>query len=203
MKTIDQVLDMFPDTTEKDWHQHKNGLGWVANTAKVEESVYIGPYAQVLGNALVLGNARVSGNAQVLDNAQVLGNAQVYGSAWVFGSAQVSGNALVLGDARVYGNARVFGNAQVSDNAQVFGNARVSGNAWEVSPLYIQGSKHSMTLASFTEIAIGCHLHTIKFWKDNCVEIGQAEGYNKAEIEEYTGYIRLAEQYAARVSAKK
>src|SRR5271165_5876312 len=152
MKTIDQVLDMFPDTTEKDWHQHKNGLGWVANTAKVEESVYIGPYAQVLGNAQVFGNARVSGNARVLDNARV------------------------LGDAWVSGDARVFGHAQVSGDAWVFGNARVLGDAWEVSPLYIQGSKHSMTLASFTEIAIGCHLHTIKFWKDNCVEIGQAEG---------------------------
>ena len=58
-------------------HQHKNGGGWVANTATVEDSVYIGPDAQVYGNA------QVSGNAQVYGNAQVSGNARVSGDAWV------------------------------------------------------------------------------------------------------------------------
>ena len=67
-------------------HQHKNGGGWVANTAKVDEPAYIGP------NALVYGNARVYGNAQVS------GNARVYGDARVSGNAQVSGAALVSGD---------------------------------------------------------------------------------------------------------
>src|SRR5208282_837386 len=74
-------------------HQHPNGGGWVANTAKAEPSAYVGP------NAQVSGDARVSGNAQVFDNAQA------YGNAWVFG------------DARVYGDARVSGNARVCDNA--------------------------------------------------------------------------------------
>ena len=45
-------------------HQHKNGGGWVANTATVEESAYLGAGAQVFGDAQVFGNARVSGNAQ-------------------------------------------------------------------------------------------------------------------------------------------
>jgi hypothetical protein len=38
-------------------HQHKNGGGWVANTATVEDSVYIGPDAQVSCNAQVYGDA--------------------------------------------------------------------------------------------------------------------------------------------------
>ena len=46
-------------------HQHKNGGGWVANTARVEETAYIGPDAQVSGVALVSGNAQVSGAALV------------------------------------------------------------------------------------------------------------------------------------------
>ena len=58
-------------------HQHKNGGGWVANTATVEDSVYIGPDAQVSGNAQVYGNARVYGDARVSGNAQVSGNAWV------------------------------------------------------------------------------------------------------------------------------
>jgi len=32
-------------------HQHKNGGGWVANTATVEDSIYIGADAWVSGNA--------------------------------------------------------------------------------------------------------------------------------------------------------
>ena len=76
-------------------HQHKNGGGWVANTATVEDSVYIGPDAQVYGNAQVYGDA------------QVLGNAWVSGDAWVYGNARVSGDAQVCGSARVFGDAWV------------------------------------------------------------------------------------------------
>jgi len=73
-------------------HQHSNGGGWVANTAVVAASAYIGPDAQVSDNAWVYGTA------QVYDNARVFGNAQVYGNARVFGNAQVYGDARVCGD---------------------------------------------------------------------------------------------------------
>lgn len=51
-------------------HQHKNGGGWVANTATVAESAYVGL------------NAQVYGDAQVFGSAQVYGDAQVFGGAW-------------------------------------------------------------------------------------------------------------------------
>jgi hypothetical protein len=44
-------------------HQHKNGGGWVANTAVVADSVYVGPNARVYGDAQVYGYAQVYGNA--------------------------------------------------------------------------------------------------------------------------------------------
>ena len=58
-------------------HQHKNGGGWVANTANVEATAFVG------GNAWVFGNAQVFGDARVSDNARVSGDAQVFGNAWV------------------------------------------------------------------------------------------------------------------------
>ena len=76
-------------------HQHKNGGGWVANTATTEDSVHIGP------NAVVFGDARVFGDAWVFGNAQVYGKAVVSGDAWVFGDAQVFGKAVVFSDAWV------------------------------------------------------------------------------------------------------
>jgi len=77
-------------------HHHPNGGGWVADTATVAATAYVGP------DALVSNYAVVSDNAQVYDDAQVSDNAQVYDDA------QVSGNALVYGNAQVSGNARVY-----------------------------------------------------------------------------------------------
>ena len=48
--------------------------GWVANTAFVAKSAYIGTDVWVFGNALVYGDAVVGGNAEVYDNAWVGGN---------------------------------------------------------------------------------------------------------------------------------
>ena len=59
MKTIEQVLTLFPETTKENWHQHINGKGWVYTTAHVQETAYVGE------NALVYGYARVSGNARI------------------------------------------------------------------------------------------------------------------------------------------
>jgi len=73
MKTIDEILKMFPDTKAKNWHQHPNGGGWVLDTADVSPTAYIGPDALIHGNACVSDNAWVYGNACVSGNAQVCG----------------------------------------------------------------------------------------------------------------------------------
>jgi hypothetical protein len=62
-------------------HKHTNGGGWVADTARVDASAYVGPDAQVCGNAKVYGHAQLYGDARVYDYAKVYGHAQVYGNA--------------------------------------------------------------------------------------------------------------------------
>ena len=141
------------------WHQHSNGLGWVEDTAQVAESAYVGP------------DARVSENAQV------------YGNAWVYGDAQVYGNARVSGYAQVYDNAQVYGYAQVSEYARV-----ISGT-WKKSPLYIQGTRDSVTYCGPDQIAIGCEIHSFSEWLEQYETIGRKNGYTEAEIEEYKEYI--------------
>ena len=61
MRTIKDILSLFPGTTESDWKKHKNGGGWVQITARVEATCNI--KGIVSGNAQVPGNAQVSGNA--------------------------------------------------------------------------------------------------------------------------------------------
>ncbi len=108
-----------------------------------------------------------NGGGLVQDTAQVYGNAQVSGDAWV------SGNARVSGDAQVYGNARVY------------------GDAWVSSPLYIQGTRHSLTNSAHGFIAIGCHEHEFAYWKKHYKAVGRAEGYTKEQIKEYGQLIDL------------
>ena len=158
-------------------HQHENGGGWVANTANVEATAFVGCDARVSGDAQVSGYARVSGDAGVFGNARVFDGARVFDDARVSGNAQVSGYAWMTGNARVTGNAQVYGAAWVTDNA------------WEMSPLYIQGTKHSVTNCAHGSIAIGCLVHTFAEWKAKYKAIGKAEGYTAAQIKEYGHHI--------------
>jgi hypothetical protein len=167
MKTLNEVMFLFPCTERDKWKQHTNGKGWVYHTATVSDTAFI--------EGIVSGNARV------------------------YGDAGVSGNARVYGNARVSGDARVYGNAQVYGNARVFGDAQVSGDAWTESPLYIQGTKHPLTLCSHTEIAIGCHVLPISEWKKRYRVIGSEEGYTPAQIKEYGTYIALLAATAKRL----
>lgn len=60
-------------------HRHSNGEGWVADTAKVDASAYVGPFALVFGNAQVCSGACVFGKVEVYGDAKICGDAMVYG----------------------------------------------------------------------------------------------------------------------------
>jgi carbonic anhydrase/acetyltransferase-like protein (isoleucine patch superfamily) len=70
---------------EIDQHQHPNGLGWVANTARVEDSVFVGPYAIVYGHAELSERVRVEGTGQVSGHAVLSGDVLVCGNRWIDG----------------------------------------------------------------------------------------------------------------------
>ncbi|MBR6243697.1 MAG: hypothetical protein IKQ90_09425 [Ruminococcus sp.] len=108
---------------------HPNGGGFVASTAKVDASVYVGKNAKVLGYATVSGNAVIDGYATVTGNASVSGNAVVTGHAVVSERAKVTDNAIIADSAGVMGNATVSGNARVIESGLVYDNYSVSGNA--------------------------------------------------------------------------
>lgn len=108
---------------------HPNGGGFVASTAKVDSSVYVGKNARVLGYATVRGNAVIDDYAIVTGNATVSGNAVVKGHSVIAESAQVKDNAIICDNAGVMGNAVVSDNARVIESGLVFNNYKVSENA--------------------------------------------------------------------------
>ena len=46
-------------------HRHPNGGGWVADTATVEETAFVGPDARVSGSALVEGGVQLLGDTRI------------------------------------------------------------------------------------------------------------------------------------------
>ncbi|MCM1007150.1 MAG: DUF6055 domain-containing protein [Ruminococcus flavefaciens] len=110
-------------------HTHPNGGGFVASSARVDDSVYVGKNAKILGNATVSGNAVIDGYAIVTGNSAVSGNAVITGHAVVAERAQVRDNAIVGDYAGVMGNSVISENARVLESGLVFNDYNVSGNA--------------------------------------------------------------------------
>jgi carbonic anhydrase/acetyltransferase-like protein (isoleucine patch superfamily) len=111
-----------------DGDPHPNGGGFVAKSAKVAPTAYVGPNARVLDSAQVSGNARIEDHAVVRQNARIGDNAVVGGFARVTDRAQLSGNARVRGCARVGDQALMTGNARILEYATLDGRGTVSGD---------------------------------------------------------------------------
>ena len=76
------MISNLPDDAQ---HKHKNGGGWVANTTRIDESVYIGPHA------LAYGNVELTGKVCLLDSSQVSGNVKLGGDVIVSGNCWLDG----------------------------------------------------------------------------------------------------------------
>ena len=125
-------------------NRHKNGGGWVAATARVDDSVYVGRHAEIYGTARVSGAVKLKGRTKIHGGAVVCDKVQLSGSAVIGGSAKVSDTANIQFNARVTGCAVVMGCSYigsgciVSDGAQVIDsriidNVFVGGRALVVS----------------------------------------------------------------------
>ena len=86
-------------------HVNSDGTkgGWVAETALVEPTCYIGPdaevyeYAQVRDSARVLGSASACGFAKIADNATLNDWSIACDDAWIQGSAYIGNTAVICG----------------------------------------------------------------------------------------------------------
>lgn len=91
-------------------HRHVNGGGWVADTAHVADTAYVGPRARVHGYAVIKDSAvideeaDVSGYCHIKDYACVRGNAVIRGTCEIADHAIISGNIFLAGHARIGGH---------------------------------------------------------------------------------------------------
>ncbi|MEI6746754.1 MAG: hypothetical protein WCL34_12400, partial [Methylococcaceae bacterium] len=86
--------------------------GWVADTASVDSSVYVGE------NVVVYGLARVFEESKLSDNVRVFGKAQIFGSSCISDNASVGDNAKIYGETHVGGNACIQGYLELCKNSK-------------------------------------------------------------------------------------
>ena len=175
-------------------HIHSNGGGWVADTASVADSVYVGPDAMVLGNAVVSGNVRITdhavaaGDSVISENAVIADHAVVHGGGWVYvnggwqsGKAEISGNAVISDSAVVSGMAKISGDAQVMQKAYVCDAVTVRDSAAVKGNAYVYGS------AAFSGQAIADGDYANETAKQSGVSFGWLDEGGQHETAE--GYI--------------
>jgi UDP-3-O-[3-hydroxymyristoyl] glucosamine N-acyltransferase len=91
---------MISNLKDTEQHQHPLGLGWVADTAKVASTVYVGLHCMVYGHAELSDKVCIVDSAQVSGHAKLSGDVIVSGNAWVSGTTKAS-------TGRIWKNARV------------------------------------------------------------------------------------------------
>lgn len=115
--------------------RHHLGGGFVALTASVGTSVYVGPEAAVLDQAQAHGYAWIWDKAILYGQATVKDHVQMKGQALVGGQATLSDYAVVEGKAHIKGYAvlrdygKAGGRAVVKGHAQIKEHGRVAGQA--------------------------------------------------------------------------
>lgn len=152
---------------------HPNGGGFVASTADVEPSVYVGPHAMVLDGARVWDDARIEDYAIIRLAAVIYDSAVISDQAVIGGTTIINGNARVNGQAHVDGASEVFGNALITDNAQVF-FTRVFENAQLIDNTFAWGATlHGDVLLGgdaefFSECDNGTYMQFESAYNRNC-----------------------------------
>ncbi|MCI7804819.1 MAG: DUF6055 domain-containing protein [Oscillospiraceae bacterium] len=190
--------------TKSAGHTHSNGGGWVADSARVDDSVYVGPDAMVLGNASLTGNVRVedhaivansttaSDNVVISGHAVVDGGGMIYDNGWIFGSVTLSGNAVIGDSAVVTNSCKVSGNAKVLQKAYLADAVTVSDNAVIKGMSYVYGKG----VYSGTAILDGDYSN--EQTKDSGVGFGWLDDYGWHDTED--GYV-AAYDFAENTSA--
>ena len=102
-------------------HKHKNGGGWVADSARVDDSAYIGP------NAVVYDQARVLNGVHIFDHAKVYGHAKVFENAQIHDRVRVFDNAMIYGDVRIHGQMSIHDDTNLH-NGFLFGGSLDDSN---------------------------------------------------------------------------
>ncbi|MDC7683434.1 Svx/AvrXca family virulence/avirulence protein [Asticcacaulis sp. BYS171W] len=147
-------------------HKHKNGGGWVADGAQVDDTVYVGPQARVLGGK-VTGRARIEDHALIL-SGEVSGDAVVGGLSIISNGVTVKDKAVVrtsfMGIGMFEPKATIGGTAKLYGDVELRGGPTLSKGAY--SGFVDQASQDDPKKgADLTDIPSGITAHPDYVWR--------------------------------------
>ena len=73
----------------------------------------------------------------------------------------------------------------------IIGDGAIIGENLKIKCIAINGSRHHVSYCGQDSIQIGCKQFTISQWEEMYSEVGEEEGYDDSEKEEYLGYISI------------
>lgn len=106
-------------------HKHPNGGGWVANTAKVDTSVYVSSGSEVFGNAEITGHVVIRGKCRIYGRAKITGDVTLLGDVVIYDNVQINGQATISGMIELKNDANVLGLSSLRGDLVVRGNALI------------------------------------------------------------------------------
>ena len=140
------ATDPSPQAIPDGHHRQPRGGGLVADTATVEDTVWVDLGATIGGSATVTGCVRVEDHATVTGHARVEGDVTIGGHGRVEDHATVTGCVRVEDHATIGGHATVTGYVHVGDHVTIGGHATVG-----VGPdLILSGSARVLGHATVT-----------------------------------------------------
>ena len=119
------VFEVLGRTKTVDGHYHINGGGFVAQTAHVEDTVYVGKSAMVLENSNLKDKVRVMDQARVFGSSKIDGKSVISGNSLVGGNSNISDQTEISGHSMAIGNIQATGKTRITDYAQAFGEVKI------------------------------------------------------------------------------
>jgi NDP-sugar pyrophosphorylase family protein len=192
-------------------HHHPNGGGWVANTATVAESAYIGEgvrvgsYAQI-GNQVQIGSGVQIGNYVWIDDAVRIGDdVWVSERAWIGEGSRIGAGAWIGEEAQISKEVRIGKEAQIGNYVQIaegskIGNkAQISDSVVVLPDIHIPNGLNGITFQSNwlpatindEVITSGCHVKTPDEWL-TYFNKGTKDGIPKAVLPHYIAFFKWA-----------
>jgi carbonic anhydrase/acetyltransferase-like protein (isoleucine patch superfamily) len=105
-------------------HRHDNGGGWVADTATVDDKVFVSRRAAVYHNAKITGSVRLDNHARVCGLADIDSSGSINDHVFVAGKTNITGHVVIRGYARLYGG-KFVGRNEIYDSVRVQNNPTI------------------------------------------------------------------------------
>lgn len=143
----------------------------------------------ISGDGWVYDEAKVYGEGSVSENAKVYDNAVVFGDASLDNDAELHDNVVIFGGTKIRGTAKLFGDIEVGAPIEIVRDSWSGITA-------IKGSKHWVWQPTKNNITVECKTYKIEKWVSDYQQIGELNGYNQEQIDEYGVYFQqIADLY--------